>query len=71
MLFLNRAIKSTEKAGDPFSNIQELLKNAIFLKQQIKYEENRRYKILINISYLRYVYLLYIYRFYFDFFFFF
>lgn len=38
------AVKSIEKSDEIFKNIQELLKNAIFLKQQLKYEENRRAK---------------------------
>ncbi|XP_054278404.1 BLOC-1-related complex subunit 8 homolog [Macrosteles quadrilineatus] len=38
------AIKSMENADSTFLNIQELLKTAIFLKQQIKYEESRRGK---------------------------
>uniref|UniRef100_A0A1B6FX19 BLOC-1-related complex subunit 8 homolog n=2 Tax=Proconiini TaxID=565685 RepID=A0A1B6FX19_9HEMI len=38
------AIKSMENADATFLNIQELLKTAIFLKQQIKYEESRRGK---------------------------
>lgn len=32
-----------ENADPTFLNIQELLKTAIFLKQQIKYEESRRF----------------------------
>ncbi|CAD7078933.1 unnamed protein product [Hermetia illucens] len=38
------AVKSIEKSDETFKNIQELLKNAIFLKQQLKYEESRRVK---------------------------
>ncbi|XP_063225533.1 BLOC-1-related complex subunit 8 homolog isoform X2 [Bacillus rossius redtenbacheri] len=38
------AVKSMESAEESFHNIQELLKNAVFLKQQIKYEESRRNK---------------------------
>lgn len=38
------AVKSIENADEPLKNIQELLKNAIFLKQQLKYEETRRKK---------------------------
>ncbi|CAG2061435.1 unnamed protein product [Timema podura] len=38
------AVKSMEGAEESFNNIQELLKNAVFLKQQIKYEEARRTK---------------------------
>lgn len=36
------AVKSIDAADEPLNNIQELLKNAIFLKQQLKYEETRR-----------------------------
>lgn len=36
------AVKSIDDAEEPLKNIQELLKNAIFLKQQLKYEETRR-----------------------------
>jgi hypothetical protein len=32
-----------EGAEENLANIQELLKNAVFLRQQIKYEEARRY----------------------------
>ncbi|CRL06216.1 CLUMA_CG018992, isoform A [Clunio marinus] len=38
------AVKSIDAAEEPLKNIQELLKNAIFLKQQLKYEETRRKK---------------------------
>ncbi|CAH0562594.1 unnamed protein product [Brassicogethes aeneus] len=38
------ALKSMGKAEESFKNIQENLKNAIFLKQQLKYEESRRKK---------------------------
>uniref|UniRef100_A0A1B0CQW8 Protein MEF2BNB homolog n=2 Tax=Lutzomyia longipalpis TaxID=7200 RepID=A0A1B0CQW8_LUTLO len=38
------AIKSIEASEQSFQNIHELLKNAIFLKQQLKYEETRRTK---------------------------
>lgn len=37
-------VKSIENADESLGNIQELLKNAIFLKQQLKYEETRRKK---------------------------
>lgn len=33
-----------QKADEIFDNIRENLKNAIFLKQQLKYEESRRKK---------------------------
>lgn len=42
--FFFRAIKSIEASEQSFQNIHELLKNAIFLKQQLKYEESRRSK---------------------------
>ena len=37
-------VTSMEKALPYLSNIQELLKNAIFLQQQLKYEQSRRQK---------------------------
>jgi BLOC-1 related complex subunit 8 len=40
----SQAVKSIDDAEEPLKNIQELLKNAIFLKQQLKYEETRRKK---------------------------
>lgn len=39
-----RAVKAVESSDPTFTNIQELLKNAIFLKQQIKFEETRKGK---------------------------
>ncbi|KRT78892.1 hypothetical protein AMK59_7841 [Oryctes borbonicus] len=38
------AIKAMDKAENSFKNIQDNLKNSIFLKQQLKYEESRRKK---------------------------
>jgi len=38
-----RAVKSMEGAEENLANIHELLKNAVFLRQQIKYEEARRH----------------------------
>lgn len=38
------ALKSIETAEKPIKNVHELLKNAIFLKQQLKYEESKRPK---------------------------
>lgn len=38
------AVKTIDAADEPLQNIQELLKNAIFLRQQLKYEETRRKK---------------------------
>lgn len=37
-------LKAIENADEPLKNIQESLKNAIFLRQQLKYEETRRKK---------------------------
>lgn len=37
-------LKSIENAEEPLKNIQESLKNALFLRQQLKYEEARRKK---------------------------
>ncbi|XP_066152918.1 BLOC-1-related complex subunit 8 homolog [Euwallacea fornicatus] len=39
------ALKSMNNADESFANIRENLKNAIFLKQQLKYEESRRKKV--------------------------
>lgn len=39
-----KSIKSIESSDPTFSNIQEMLKNAIFLKQQLKFEEARTRK---------------------------
>lgn len=36
------AIKSIEETDKTFKNIQELVKKATFLRQQLKFEENRR-----------------------------
>jgi len=36
------AVQSMVKSAPHFANIQELLKNAMFMKQQINYEESRR-----------------------------
>ncbi|XP_075216783.1 BLOC-1-related complex subunit 8 homolog isoform X2 [Lycorma delicatula] len=38
------AVKSMENADRTFTDIQDLFRNAIFLKQQLKYEESRRNK---------------------------
>ena len=40
--FLHRAVQGMLKSESYFSNMQELLKNAMFMKQQISYEQNRR-----------------------------
>jgi len=42
-VLLFRAVKSMEGAEENLANIHELLKNAVFLRQQIKYEEARRH----------------------------
>lgn len=42
IFFYFSAIKSVDKADEPFKNIQELLKSAIFLKQQLKSDETKR-----------------------------
>lgn len=38
------AIKAMDKAENSFKSVQDNLKNSIFLKQQLKYEESRRRK---------------------------
>lgn len=38
------AIKGMQGAGKSFENTKEFIKNAIFFKQQLKYEEQRRNK---------------------------
>ncbi|CAB3364389.1 Hypothetical predicted protein [Cloeon dipterum] len=38
------AVKSMESAEPTFKNLQDLTKNAIYFKQQLKYEESRRSK---------------------------
>lgn len=47
------ALKAVSKAEESFKNIQDNLKNAIFLKQQLKYEESRRKKSDNNSVYKR------------------
>ncbi|XP_056645483.1 BLOC-1-related complex subunit 8 homolog [Diorhabda sublineata] len=47
------ALKSMDKSEDSFKNIQDNLKNAIFLKQQLKYEESRKKKSDTNSVYKR------------------
>lgn len=46
-------MKAVSKAEESFKNIQDNLKNAIFLKQQLKYEESRRKKSDNNSVYKR------------------
>jgi len=36
------AVKSIQKSEERFVSIQNYLKNALFLKQQLKYEEGRK-----------------------------
>lgn len=47
------ALKTIRNAEGSFKNIQDHLKNAIFLKQQLKYEESRRKKSDNNSVYKR------------------
>lgn len=42
LLVFNSAVNSIKNCEKPLSNIQEQLKNALFLSQQIKYEHTRR-----------------------------
>ncbi|XP_062552769.1 BLOC-1-related complex subunit 8 homolog [Armigeres subalbatus] len=44
MEYAIQAVKDIEAADESLKNIQEALKNAIFLKQQLKYVESRRPK---------------------------
>ena len=37
-----RSVKNIDEASPHLSNIQDLLKNSIFLQQQIKYENARK-----------------------------
>ena len=39
-----RTVKAMDKAAPHLNNVQELLKNAIFLQQQLKYEQGRKSK---------------------------
>ena len=39
-----RTVQAMERAAPHLNNVQELLKNAIFLQQQLKYEQSRRSK---------------------------
>ncbi|KAK3802244.1 hypothetical protein RRG08_004533 [Elysia crispata] len=40
--YATNAVKAMQSSAIHFQNIQDLLKNAMFMKQQISYEENRR-----------------------------
>ncbi|XP_052698384.1 BLOC-1-related complex subunit 8-like isoform X2 [Crassostrea angulata] len=40
--YATHAVKSLHKSSVHFQNIQELMKNAMFMKQQIDYEEDRK-----------------------------
>lgn len=42
MEYFFSAIKSVDNSDETFKNVQELLKSAIFLKQQLKSEETKR-----------------------------
>ncbi|XP_050313823.1 BLOC-1-related complex subunit 8 homolog [Anthonomus grandis grandis] len=53
MEYAASAIKSMQNSDESFKNIKENLKNAIFLKQQLKYEESRRKKSESNSVYKR------------------
>ena len=46
---LFRTVQGMDKASSRLSNVQELLKNAIFLQQQIKYEQSRRLLFHLNV----------------------
>lgn len=46
------AVQDMHRSSAHFSNIQELLKNSMFLKQQIDYEQNRRSKGEVTIEVL-------------------
>lgn len=39
-----RTVKGMDRAAPHLNNVQELLKNAIFLQQQLKYEQGRKSK---------------------------
>ena len=39
-----RTVKGMDRAAPHLNNVQELLKNAIFLQQQLKYEQGRKAK---------------------------
>lgn len=41
-IFNYSAIKSIEKTDEIFKNIQDLVKKACFVRQQLKYEESKR-----------------------------
>ena len=47
-ILISRTVQGMEKASTRLNNVQELLKNAIFLQQQIKYEQSRRYVYQLN-----------------------
>lgn len=53
LVFCFRAIKAMDKAEESFTSIQDNLKNSIFLKQQLKYEESRKKKSDTNSVYKR------------------
>lgn len=39
------AVRVMKDAGEKFTSLQELLKSAIFHRQQLKYEQTRRYAV--------------------------
>lgn len=43
-----KAIKSMEKSSGSFQSIQELLKNSVFVKQQLNYEESLKQRLKSN-----------------------
>ncbi|KAK3602338.1 hypothetical protein CHS0354_013331 [Potamilus streckersoni] len=42
--YATNAVKNLQKSSVHFQNIQDLLKNAMFMKQQIDYEETKSYQ---------------------------
>ncbi|XP_069123439.1 BLOC-1-related complex subunit 8 homolog [Argopecten irradians] len=47
--YATNAVKGLHKSNTHFQNIQDLLKNAMFMKQQINYELDRREKVRASI----------------------
>ncbi|KAL5004807.1 hypothetical protein ScPMuIL_018263 [Solemya velum] len=46
--YATNAVKAMDKSQVHFQNIQELIKNAMFMKQQIEYEQDRRNPELLD-----------------------
>jgi len=44
------ALKEMSASERHLTSIQELIKNAVFMKQQIRYETLRRYSLLVRLS---------------------